>query len=73
VNCRNLCTGKKYLPYWNELLSQQNEIVERLVLAYHAGGIEDYMELTQFKQELGLLRGYESIVAAIAEGGGSND
>jgi integrase len=69
VNCKNLCTGKKYLPYWNGLLSQQEEIVERLIHAYHANGIGDYTDFAEYKQELRLLKGYESIVNAIMEGG----
>lgn len=23
VNCKNLCTGRQYLPYWKEMLEQQ--------------------------------------------------
>lgn len=71
VNCNNLCTGKKYLPYWNELLLQQKEVVERLVHAYHANDTEGYADFAEYKQEFHLLKGYESIVAAIKEGGAS--
>jgi integrase len=73
VNCKNLCTGKKYLPYWNELLTQQKTIVEGLLLAYFSNGIENYADFAEYKQESRLLEGYESIVAAINEGGVAND
>jgi hypothetical protein len=73
VNCKNLCTGQKYLPYWNELLTQQKGIVERLVEAYRADGIDGYSYFAEYKQELHLLNGYESIVDAINEGGASSD
>jgi hypothetical protein len=69
VNCKNLCTGKKYLPYWNELLAQQETILGRLVQAYRTDGIEDYADFAQYKQEIHLLKGYENIVSAIKEGG----
>lgn len=68
VNCKNLCTGKKYLPYWDSLLTQQKEIVEMLTKTYHASGIEDYADFAEYKQEIHLLKGYESLVDAIKEG-----
>lgn len=69
VNCRNLCTGKRYLSYWTGLLEQQRIIFERLISAYQADGILHYQEYAEYKQELRLLKGYESIVKAIQEGG----
>jgi hypothetical protein len=72
VNCKNLCTGKKYLPYWNELLSQQKEIIEGLVCTYRTNDIEGYIDFAEYKQELHLFKGYENIVTAITEGGASN-
>lgn len=71
VNCRNLCTGKQYLPYWLELLEQQRAIVKKLISAYIADDISDYTNYTAYKQESRLLAGYENIVKAIREGGGS--
>ena len=68
VNCKNLCTGKKYLPYWEDLLTQQKEIVEMLTKTYHASGIEDYSDFAEYKQEIHLLKGYESLVDAIKGG-----
>lgn len=72
INCRNLCTGKQYLPYWLELLEQQKIIVEKLISAYMADDISDYTNYTEYKQELRLLNGYENIVRAIREGGNTS-
>ena len=69
VNCHNLCTGKQYLHYWNELLDQQKEVFKRLIAAYQADGISDYTKYAEYKQELRLLNGYESIVKSIFERG----
>lgn len=68
INCRNLCTGKQYLPYWLDLLEQQKIIVEKLISAYMADNISDYTNYTEYKQESRLLIGYENIVRAIQEG-----
>jgi len=73
VNCRNLCTGKQYLPYWNELLEQQRTVMEKLVAAYRADGISDCTKYAEYKQELRLLNGYEDIVKAICERSGSHE
>lgn len=69
INCRNLCTGKQYLPYWLELLEQQKIVVEKLISTYVAEGISDYTNYTEYRQESRLLNGYENIVKAIHEGG----
>lgn len=71
VNCKNLCTGKKYLSYWDELLTQQKAVFEKLIACYHANSIKNYTDFAEYKQELCLLNGYENIVSAIKEGGGS--
>ena len=70
VNCKNLCTGKKYLPYWRELLEQQSVSVERLLAIYDSEGVTDYMEYKEYKQEVFLKNCYENIVNTIetAEG-----
>lgn len=68
VNCPNLCTGKRYLPYWAELLEQQRIIFDRLISAYQADGILHYQNYAEYKQELRLLKGYENIVKTIQEG-----
>ena len=70
VNCKNLCTGKKYLPYWRELLEEQSVIVERLLAIYDSEGVTDYTEYKEYKQEVFLKNCYENIVNTIetAEG-----
>lgn len=69
INCRNICTGKQYLPYWLELLEQQKIVIGKLISAYMTDGISDYKNYTEYRQELRLLNGYENIVRAIQEGG----
>ena len=73
VNCKNLCTGRQYLPYWEEMLEQQEVIFKRLLTAYQADDISDYTRYAEYKQELSLLNGYKNIVKAIQEGGGGHE
>jgi len=70
VNCKNLCTGPKYLPYWQSLLNGQREVVDSLLAAYAEAGIIDYQEFREYRQATFLLNCYENIVNAI-EGGAS--
>ena len=65
VNCTNLCTGKKYLSYWKELLEQQNSIVKNLLDNYEKQNITDYAEYKEYKQEIFLQQCYLNIVNAI--------
>lgn len=65
VNCTNLCTGKKYLPYWEELLGQQNLTVQKLLDSYEKQNITDYTEYKEYKQETFLQQCYLNIVNAI--------
>lgn len=68
VNCKNLCTGIKYLPYWKNLMEEQRKVMEQLVATYVKAGIEGYGEFREYRQAAFLQGCYESIVAAI-EGG----
>jgi len=65
VNCTNLCTGKKYLSYWKELLEQQNLTVQKLFDSYEKQNITDYTEYKEYKQETFLQQCYLNIVNAI--------
>lgn len=65
VNCTNLCTGKKYLSYWKELLEQQNLTVQKLLDSYEKQNITDYTEYKEYKQETFLQQCYLNIVNAI--------
>lgn len=70
VNCTNLCTGTKYLPYWQELLTKQREVLDALLIVYSSEDVSDYSNFKEYKQSLFLLKCYENIVRSI-EGGGS--
>ncbi|MCR4436678.1 MAG: site-specific integrase [Clostridiales bacterium] len=67
INCKNLCTGKKYLPYWQELLSQQQLAVKKLLEIYAKNNITeaDFVDFKEYKQEIFLLQCYENMVKAI--------
>ena len=67
INCKNLCTGKKYLPYWQELLSQQQLVVGKLLEIYAKNNMTevDFVDFKEYKQEFFLLRCYENMVKAI--------
>jgi len=69
VNCKNLCTGIKYLPYWKPLLQEQEKIVDELLRIYWQNGISGYHDFKEYRQEQNLLDGYRSIVAAIEREG----
>lgn len=69
VNCKNLCTGKVYLPYWKELLDGQNGVVESLLAAYHRVGIFNYEDFAEYKQTVFLIDCYKNTVDAIEKGG----
>lgn len=68
VNCKNLCTGKAYLPYWKELLTAQEQMVENLILSYGKANISDYKEFREYRQAFFLRSCYENIIKAIEEG-----
>lgn len=70
VNCRNLCTGGAYLPYWKELYAQQRRRVDALFSAYTENKIasREYEKFPEYRQEKALLAGYEKVLAAL-EGG----
>ncbi|MFI3173114.1 MAG: site-specific integrase [Clostridia bacterium] len=69
INCKNLCTGRKYLSYWQELFDQQKYIFNKLVESYTKSQIYDYTEYMEYKQEYKLLVSYQSIVSTIENGG----
>lgn len=68
VNCTNLCTGEKYLPYWQDLLTKQHELLEKLLAAYAAEGISEYRDFKEYKQTEFWLKCYENIVKSIESG-----
>jgi len=68
VNCKNLCTGRAYLPYWRELLIGQTFVIENLILSYSRANILDYEDFKEYKQALFLRSCYENVVKAIEKG-----
>lgn len=65
VNCPQLCTGVKYLPYWGKLLQAQRERVRALIIGYQNAEIEDYEEFIEYKQEQRMLAAYKNIVVEL--------
>jgi hypothetical protein len=68
VNCKNLCTGKAYLPYWQELLKEQTRLVDALILSYNQANILNYEEFKEYNQAVFIKNCYENTVKAIVEG-----
>lgn len=67
INCKMLCTGKKYLPYWKEFLKEQETIVGTLIRIYNKNQINNYEDFKEYQKEMGLLEGYKNIVNKIEE------
>jgi integrase len=67
VGCKNLCTGKQYLPYWQDLLLEQKLVVSELLDIYAKGMITDFTEFKEYKHEIFLLTSYENIIKAIED------
>ena len=67
VNCKNLCTGKKYLSYWQALLNNQEQYLSELLLVYKKENISDYLDFKEFKQAKFLLECYQHMTIAILE------
>ena len=67
INCKMLCTSKKYLPYWKELLKEQQIIVDGLISIYNKNKVTDYENFKEYRKELRILNGYEDIVNKIEE------
>jgi integrase len=68
VNCKNLCTGARYFPYWRQLYTAQKERVDALLSVYKTNGISDYGNFPEYHQGNTLPSGYASILVAL-EGG----
>lgn len=68
VGCKNLCTGKKYLNYWERQKEQQVLLVSKLIQHYNDKNITEYMNFKEYQQENFLLKSYSNIVKKILEG-----
>jgi integrase len=67
INCKMLCTGKKYLPYWKGFLKEQETIVDALIRIYNKNQISNYEDFKEYQKEMSLLKGYKNIVNKIEE------
>jgi integrase len=67
INCKMLCTGKKYLPYWQEFLKERQIIVDELISIYNKNKIIDYENFKEYQKEVQILNGYKNIVNKIEE------
>lgn len=61
VNCKNLCTGVKYLSKWIRLRDSQKQIVDELIRIYKNEGITNYEEFREYQREFFLYRSYHDI------------
>lgn len=69
VNCRNLCTGEKYLSHWLELLESQVLTVKVMEEKYQLTGIKEYQSFKEYERAVFLRDCYKNIVERITAGG----
>lgn len=69
VNCRNLCTGEKYLSHWLELLESQVLTVQVMEAKYRLAGITEYQSFKEYERAVFLRDCYKNIVERIKEDG----
>ena len=67
ANCKNLCTGKKYLSHWQKLLTTQENTVAELTKSYNTDGITYYSDFAEYNLENNLLEAYRSVMSKIME------
>lgn len=69
VNCRNLCTGEKYLSHWLELLESQVLTVQVMEEKYRLAGITEYQSFKEYERTVFLRDCYKNMVERIKAGG----
>ena len=69
ANCPHLCTGKKYLSYWQQLWDGQKVYLQELLRIYEEAGIEEYEDFKEYRQAKFLTVCYQNVVEAIQNGG----
>jgi integrase len=69
INCKNLCTGKKYLSYWKDMLSDQQKVIDNLLEVYCKNNIKNYEGFKEYRQEKKLLESYQNIIGLIESDG----
>lgn len=67
ANCNKICTGKQYLPKWESLFNNQNDIVEKLKDEYQNNGIneDEYINYVEYIREMNQLNYYKSVIDSI--------
>ena len=68
ASCPKLCTGKKYLPHWKELLASADQALGRLEEGYIREGLTDYREYAEYIREKNLADAYRNLTERL-EGG----
>lgn len=69
VNCRNLCTGEKYLSHWLELLESQAMTVQIMEEKYQMAGIKEHQTFKEYERAVFLRDCYKNMVERIKVGG----
>ena len=69
AKCPKLCTGKKYLPRWEELLNDSEKILEMFIEEYSKYNIpeEEYSKYIEYKQEKELHDYYLAVIEKIGK------
>ena len=68
ASCPKLCTGKKYLAHWKELLASADQALGRLEEGYIREGLTDYREYAEYIREKNLADAYRNLTERL-EGG----
>jgi site-specific recombinase XerD len=67
ATCPKICTGKKNLPKWEELLKCSKTLLSEYIRIYQEHHIlgDEYANYIEYKQELKLMQRYECVINAI--------
>ena len=69
MNCQHLCTGIKYLVYWQQLLEEQTAYLNELLRSYKIADITSYTEFKEYQRAKFMTESNQNIVDAIKNGG----
>lgn len=70
ANCSKICTGKKYLDKWKELLKSETEVLENLEKTYLSEKIskDEYCNFLEFKKTVQQIQYYQDVINRIQKG-----
>lgn len=70
ANCSKLCTGKKYLPRWMELLQKQEDIIKALEVGYSRESIppSEYSNFIEYIREVNQANYLKEVINSINGG-----